>query len=128
MTLHDHQQKIAEIVNSKLDDIKALDEALIIEVSGVAIAIDKLRSAVSLVEAHLNDRLFEQASQVGYQEVSQEFVFLQRTLAGLQSATHKKEALISDITLAASVALNISVAYEDVQPYVDQVMHSSVKK
>ncbi|MBS3955622.1 MAG: hypothetical protein KGZ88_21985 [Methylomicrobium sp.] len=59
---------------------------------------------------------------MGYQEVAHNFVFLQRTLAGIQSAALQKESLIS------SVAQEANAAYEDVAPYVEERMESAVKK
>jgi hypothetical protein len=85
-------------------------------------ALDKLRGALDMMETHMNEREFEKASHVGYQEVAHNFVYVQRTLAGLQTAAHQKEALISDIAREANVA------YEDVAPYVEKKMQTAVKK
>ncbi|MGR9087699.1 MAG: hypothetical protein ACU841_11580 [Gammaproteobacteria bacterium] len=85
-------------------------------------ALDKLRVSLNMVETCLNERTFEQASHVGYQDVAHNFVYLQRTLAGLQSASHRKDEIISEIARRANMA------YEDVLPYVDDKMRSSVKK
>ena len=49
------------------------------------------------------------------------FVYVQRTLAGIQSVEHQKHALISDIARVANTA------YENVEPYVEKRMSSSVK-
>lgn len=89
---------------------------------GVVMAIDKLRESLDKVESHLDDREFEKASHVGYQDVAHNFVYVQRTLAGLQTAVYQKEALISNIAQEANTA------YEDVAPYVDHKMQTAVKK
>jgi len=47
---------------------------------------------------------------------------VQRTLAGLLTAAHQKEALISGIAREANAA------YEDVAPYVEKKMRTAVKK
>ncbi|SMF97930.1 hypothetical protein SAMN02949497_0328 [Methylomagnum ishizawai] len=77
-------------------------------------ALDKLRESLDKVNIYLKDRDFDKASQAGYEDVAQNFVYLQRTLAGLQSVAHDKAALISGIAQSANVA------YEDVSPYVEE--------
>jgi hypothetical protein len=89
---------------------------------GVAMALDELRKSINLIEAHLNQREFEKASQVGYQELANHFVYVQRALAGIQTIVHRKEELISEIALIAETA------YVDVAPFVEKKMQSSVKK
>jgi hypothetical protein len=115
-------QKVFSILDGKAAEIKRLDENLIIETTGVAMALAALRESLDKMEIHLDNREPEKASHVGYQEVAHNFVYVQRTLAGLQTATHQKEAFISNIAHEASVA------YEDVAPCVETKMQSSVKK
>jgi len=122
MTKKNDQQKIISIIDGKSADIETLDNNILMETVGVAMSIDKLRESLDSVESHLNDREFEKASRVGYQEVAHDFVYVQRTLAGLQAAAHQKEALISNIAQEANTS------YEDVAPYVDQKMQSAVKR
>lgn len=122
MTKKNDQQKIISIIDGKSADIETLDNNILMETVGVAMSIDKLRESLVSIESHLNDREFEKASHVGYQEVAHDFVYVQRTLAGLQAAAHQKEALISNIAQEANTS------YEDVAPYVDQKMQSAVKK
>jgi hypothetical protein len=114
--------KIFSILDNKTDEIERLDENLIIETAGVAMAMSALRESLEKVETHLDNREFEKASHVGYQEVAHNFVYIQRTLAGLHTAALHKEAFISNI------AHETRVAYEDVAPFVEQKMQSSVKK
>jgi len=92
------------------------------EVVGVTMALDELRKALDVLQAHLDERAFEEASQVGYQDVAHHFMYLQRTLAGLQAVTQQKTALIS------SLAQEANVAYENVAPYVEEKMQSALKK
>lgn len=122
MTEKSDLQKIISIVDGKAADIEMLDDTIMMEVVGVAMALDKLRKSLALVESHINGREFEQASHVGYQEVAHDFVYVQRTLAGLQTAAHQKSAFIS------GVAQEANTAYEAVAPYVEKKMTSSVKK
>lgn len=75
-----------------------------------------------MMKIHMNEREFEKPFHVGYQEVAHNFVYVQRTLAGLQTAAHQKEAFISDITQEANAT------YEDVAPYVEKKMQTAVKK
>jgi hypothetical protein len=122
MTDQNDPQKILSLVDAKAAAIEALDDALMMEVVGVAMALDELRKALDELEAHLNERAFEEASQVGYQDVAHYFVYLQRTLAGLHTAAQQKEALIS------TLAQEANVAYETVAPYVEDKMQSALKK
>ena len=115
-------QNIFSILDGKTDEIEMLDDNMIMETVGVAMALDALRESLDKVESHLDNREFEKASHIGYQEVAHNFVYVRRTLAGLQTAAHHKEAFISNI------ARESSVAYEDVAPCVEQKMRSSVKK
>lgn len=115
-------QQIAEIIEERAAAIAAIDDTIVMETAGVAMALDKLRESLDKVEAHLYDREFEKASHAGYQDVAHNFVYVQRTLAGLQTAAQQKEALISSIAEVAHAA------YEEVAPHVEKRMHSAVKK
>ncbi|QSA99339.1 hypothetical protein [Methylococcus sp. EFPC2] len=115
-------QQIVVLVDARTAAIEELDDSILMETAGVAMALDKLRESLDQVAAHLDNREFEKASHVGYQDVAHNFVFVQRTLAGLQTAVHQKEALISSIAEAAHAA------YEDVAPHVERRMQSAVKK
>jgi hypothetical protein len=116
------QQQITSIIDGKADFIETLDNDILMETVGVVMALDKLRESLDKVEAHLDDREFEKASHAGYQDVAHNFVYVQRTLAGLQTAMHQKEALICNI------AQEVNTPYEDVAPYVEKKMQSVVKK
>lgn len=122
MAEKDNQQKIISIIDGQTAAIETLDNDIMMETVGVAMALDKLRESLDMIETHLNEREFEKASHVGYQELAHNFVYVQRTLAGLQTTVHKKESLISDIAQKANAA------YEDVAPYVEKTMQSVVKK
>lgn len=112
-------QAINAIIDGKSCEIEAVNEALIMEIVGVAMSIDKLQDALNSLQAHLDQREFEKASSVGYNELAENFVYVQRTLAGLQAAAYRKESLIS------SVALEARTAYENVAPYVEKRMASA---
>jgi hypothetical protein len=96
-----------------------LDDEFFGEVVGVAQAIDALRTALKEISAALDSRQFEKASAIGYGKVAEEFVFLQRTLGGLQGACLHKEMLVSDLAFA------LRCPYEDVLPKVDARMQSA---
>ena len=76
------------IIDGKSADIETIDNTILMETVGVAMAIDKLRESLDKVESYLDDREFEKASHVGYQDVAHDFVYVQRTLAGLQTAAY----------------------------------------
>jgi hypothetical protein len=107
------------LVASKRKDITALDNEFFGEVVGVAQAVGALRKALSELSASLDGRQFEKASALGYGKIAEEFVFLQRTLGGLQGACMQKEKLVSDL------AAELRCSYEDVLPEVDAIMQSA---
>jgi hypothetical protein len=88
-------------------------------VVGVAQAIDALRRALSKISVALDARQYEKASALGYEEVASEFVFLQRTLGGLQGACLEKERLVQELAFA------LRCPYEDVLPRVDALLASA---
>ena len=122
MAEKDDPQKIITIIDGKAADIERLDNDIMMEVVGVAMALDKLRASLDRVETLMDEREFEKASHVGYQEVAEYFVYVQRSLGGLQTAAHQKEALVS------AIAQEAHAAYEEVAPYVEKKMQSAVKK
>jgi hypothetical protein len=115
-------QQIKAIIDSKAAEIEALDDSILMEVVGVAMSVDKLRESLDNIQEHLDAREFEKASQAGYRDLAEHFVYVQRTLAGLQTVTHKMTSLIS------SVAEEAHTAYEDVAPFVEHRLQSAVKK
>jgi hypothetical protein len=115
-------QKIISLIEGKSAAIETLDNDIMMELVVVAMALDKLRASLDRVETHMNEREFEKASHVGYDDVAHNFVYVQRTLAGLQTAAHQKEALVS------AIAQEANAAYEEVAPYVEKKMQSAVKK
>ena len=117
-----NEQAIIAIVEEQSALIEEVDNDIMMEHVAVAMALDKLREALDLLEAHLDEREFERASSVGYNEVAHNFVYVQRTLAGLQTSVFQKESLVSD------VAQKARAAYEDVAPFVEKKMQSSIKK
>jgi hypothetical protein len=112
-------RKAERLVAARRKDLAALDDEFFAEVVGVAQAIDGLRRALSKVSLALDARQYEKASALGYQEVASEFVFLQRTLGGLQGACVEKERLVQDLAFA------LRCPYEDVLPKVDALLVSA---
>lgn len=111
--------KAGRLIASKRKELAALDDEFFGEVVGVAQAIDALRAALKQVSATLDARQFEKVSALGYEQVASEFIFLQRTLGGLQGACLHKERLVQDLAVA------LRCPYEDVLPKVDAVMESA---
>ena len=112
-------KQVERLVGSKRKELAALDDEFFGEVIGVAQAIDALRTALKQISAALDSRQFERASAIGYRKVAEEFVFLQRTLGGLQDACLRKEKLVSDLAFA------LRCPYEDVLPKVDAILQSA---
>jgi hypothetical protein len=107
-----------QIIASLRAEIAAVDDETIMEVVGVTQALDELRKALDEVDACLDSRDFEKAADLGYQSVASGFIFLQRTLGGLQGSCGDKQVLVQD------VAARLGCAYEDALPHVDAVMTS----
>lgn len=103
---------IDRLLEDFADQIQETDDGIMQAVVGVAQALDDVRKAADKTDQCLDDRKFDAAAQLGYGDISSAFVFLQRTLGGLQSAVHRKEALASE------VAFQAKQAYEDVEPAV----------
>lgn len=112
-------KKVARLIASKRKELAALDDEFFGEIVGVAQAIDALRAALKQVSAALDARQFEKASALGYEQVASEFIFLQRTLGGLQGACLHKEGLVQELAVA------LRCPYEDVLPKVDAMMESA---
>lgn len=114
------ENKIEQTITEATAEIAAVDELLMMEVVGVAQALSQLRKALDKVDECLDKRNFSKASDLGYSDVASEFIFLQRTLGGLQSAQHQKEGLISEIAIKANAR-----SYEEVEPFVNEKMDSA---
>lgn len=115
-------EEIRALVAPLKPRIEELDQETMMEVVGVAQALGGLRKALDNVDACLNNRTFEQASNLGYKDVSSEYVFLQRVLGGLQSLVMKKQVIVQE------VAFQARCAYEEVEPFVDEIMQSSQQR
>ena len=115
-----NRDKILRAIENSKARIEAVDQGIIGETIGVAQALDDLRKSLDDIETCLDKRAFSEASSIGYKEVATAFVFLQRTLGGLQQAQYEKEQLVSDIAVQSGVGV-----YEEVAPFVDDVLASS---
>jgi hypothetical protein len=108
-----------QVIAPMREKIIAVDDNLMMETVGVAQALDDLRKALVAVDDCLANRDFEKAAALGYSSVSSGYVFLQRTLGGLQVAYDDKCAMVSDI------AVKMGCAYEEALPHVNACMESS---
>jgi hypothetical protein len=70
-----NHQKIISIIDRQTAVIETLDNDIMMETVGVSMALDKLRESLDIIETHLNEREFEKASHVGYQELAHNFVY-----------------------------------------------------
>ncbi len=100
------------VLDARSGELEAVDQVVMGEVVGVAQAIGDLRKALDVLDGLLDDRQFEKAAASGYQNIASAFIFLQRTLGGLQSAEFNRHAFIS------SIAEELQCAHEDVEPLV----------
>ena len=114
---------IEAFIANKAETIKDIDMANIGIVSGVAQAMKQLKEALNDIDTCLDQRDFDKASQIGYEQVAYEFVFLQRCLAGLQDTVAQKEKFIQDICIELSKTID-NLSYEDVAPYVENKLET----
>ena len=114
------KKNIEKVVDAALDQVLEIDGRLMMDVVSVATALGALREALDKVDESLDKREFEKASSLGYNAVSSEFIFLQRTLGALQDSQYAKESLISEIALKSGSGI-----YEEVEPFVSKRMQSA---
>jgi hypothetical protein len=112
-------RRAERLVAARRKELAASDDEFFAGVGGVAQAIDALRKALSKLNSALDARQYEKASALGYEEVASEFVFLQRTLGGLQGACLHKEALVQGLVF------ELRCPYEDLLPKVDALLASA---
>lgn len=117
-----HRDEILKTVENSMDRIKAIDENIIGECAGVSHALDDLRKSLDKIALCLAERTYPEAGSLGYSDVASAFIFLQRTLGGLQHAYNQKEQLVAEIALQSGVGV-----YEEVAPFVDDLLVSSQK-
>ena len=115
-------ETIETIISNMAEEIQAIDDDLMMDVVGVSQALGQLRIALDKIDKCLDQRQFSEASNLGYSDVSSEFIFLQRVLGALQGTQGEKEALVSKIALKAKIS------YEEAFPFLDQQMDSSKPK
>jgi len=117
------EKKIKNTVEQFMKEIETVDNDFIGEVIGVAQAIGGLKEALEKINKCLDQRQFEKASNLGYSDVSSEFIFLQRTLGGLNHTVSQKDKIIQDICIELCSELE-NLSYEEVAPLVEKKMTS----
>ena len=100
------------VLDARAAEIARLDDALMMDVAGVAQAADEMRQSLDALEQLLDMRAFERGAQLGYRDIASAFVFLQRTLGALQGSEHDRSALVSE------VASELGCAWEEAEPHV----------
>lgn len=113
------KSKAGPTIASLKHEIADLDDRIIGEVVGVMQAISELRKALDEVEACLDRRQLEKAADLGYGSVSSGFVFVQRTLGGLNGVCSEKAIIVQE------VAAKLACSYEEALPHVEAVMQSA---
>jgi len=109
----------AQIAASLKSQIKEVDDGIIGETIGIAQAMSEIQKALTELDMALQNREYEQASQIGYESVTSNFVFLQRVLGCLQRACSDRELLVTE------VARQAGCAYEEAMPHVHRMMVSA---
>ena len=114
------KDKILKTIEDSMEAVKTVDDNIIGECIGVSQALGELKKSLNEVEVCLDKREFLKASSLGYNDVASAFIFLQRTLGGLQHADNQKSQLVSEVAIKSGVG-----AYEKVEPFIDDVLVSS---
>ena len=109
---------IEKFISKKKDEIEAVNENFFGDVVSVAQASGQLKEALEKVDACLDKRKFEEASQLGYRDIASEFIFLQRCLGALNDTVTQKQKVIQDICIELCNELD-NVSYEEVAPLVE---------
>lgn len=117
------KKQIKKIIKKNKARIKTVDDDFFGDVVGVAQAIGQLKEALKKVNVCLDQREFEKASDLGYSDVSSEFIFLQRCLGGLNDSVMQKEIIIQDICVELCNDLD-NVRNEEVAPLVEREIKS----
>lgn len=122
------QSLIETTVSKKTSDIAEIDLAYVNQLAGVREATNRLKSALDQMSQCLDLKQFEKASQLGYQEIGQEFIFLQRCLGGLNDVISQHQKLTQDVCAELTTQIS-SLSYEDVAPFVeDKLKCLKIKK
>jgi Cdc6-like AAA superfamily ATPase len=100
------------ILAARAAELESIDDTIMCEAAGVAQAAGDLRKALDALDGLLDERKFEKAAVLGYRDIASAFIFLQRTLGGLQSADLDRDAFTS------SIAAQLHCAFEDAEPHV----------
>ena len=70
-----NKDKIKKAIEESMEEIKTVDDNIMGETIGVAQALDHLKQALEKVSTCLDKRQYEAASNLGYSDVSSEFIF-----------------------------------------------------
>lgn len=117
------QEDIESLAKENASEIDKINDSFIGEVIGVSQAIGELKEALDKIDHHLDERQFEKASKLGYDDVASAFIFLQRALGGLNDTNGRKQELIQDIAQEVGKR-HQNIAYEEVASFVENKMES----
>lgn len=106
------EARLREIIESFADQLDEVQLQLVIESAGVAQAIAALRKALDKTERCLRESDYAEVANLGYRDVSSEFIFLQRTMGAINDDAMKRSSVISDICCEAKLS------FEVVEPHV----------
>lgn len=100
------------VLDAHAADVARLDEAVVLDMAGVAQAAHEMRVALDTLDGLLDERRLEKAAALGYRDIASAFVFLQRALGALQTVDHDLSALVSEVAGA------MRSTYEDAEPHI----------
>jgi hypothetical protein len=96
-----------------VDAAVSIRSEMLLEVSGTLEAIEELRAHLEQLETLLANRQYEEASAVGYNELSASFVYIQRCLGGVEELNLDEQVLVKDLARVRECSESDAQCYLD---------------
>ncbi|MGR3436921.1 MAG: hypothetical protein ACU0CO_18865 [Shimia sp.] len=104
--------KLEATIDAQAAELARLNEAIVMDVVGIAQAAGDLRDALDALDDKLDARDLRGAADLGYRDIASAFIFLQRTLGALNGTDNDLSATVSEVARA------MGRSHEDVEPAV----------
>lgn len=105
--------KLEKLLDQHAERLAEIDQAIIMDSVGMAMAAGELRKALDTLDQLIDERQYEEAAALGYNDISNEFIFLQRTMGAIPATLGDFHNFVGDMVAAGGGA-----SYEDVAPHV----------
>lgn len=105
--------KLEKLLDQHAERLHEIDQAIIMDSVGMAMAADHLRKALDKLDQLIDERKYEEAAALGYDEIASEFIFLQRTMGAIPTTLGGFHNFVGDMVVAGG-----GTSYEAVAPDV----------